>query len=238
MKKTFFLILSCIFIILIIYSGSKIIKYYLDNRNNKQLIEETSKYIRTNKYLKSDDGNNTNNNEYEVDFEKLKQINPDIVGFLKVDGTNIEHLVVQTDNNDYYLYHNIEKKKNSSGWIFTDYRNKLDGTDKNIIIYGHNMRNGSMFSNLKNSITEEWEKNSKNHYITFITENENSIYEIISVKQVKSDEIYDLNDSNIILKNNENITYKDSERFLTLYTCADNTKYRVIIYAKRIESIN
>ena len=57
--------------------------------------------------------------------------------------------MVQTTDNNYYLNHSIDKTNNSAGCIFADCDNKLDGTDKNIIIYGHNRRDGSMFSSLK-----------------------------------------------------------------------------------------
>ena len=74
-----------------------------------------------------------------------------------------------TDNN-YYLTHNLKKEYNGSGWVFMDYRNDLDGKDKNIIIYGHNMRDGSMFGSLKEILSANWYKNEENKYITFITE--------------------------------------------------------------------
>jgi len=100
--------------------------------------------------------------EYQIDFEKLKRINNQVVGWIKVNGTQVEYAVVQAENNNYYLKRNLEKDYNTGGWIFVDYKNKLDGTDKNIVIYGHNMKDNSMFGSLKNILNEEWYKNEEN----------------------------------------------------------------------------
>ena len=87
----------------------------------------------------------------------------------------------------FYLKHSFDKSNNSAGWIFADYRNKFDGTDKNIIIYGHNMKDNSMFGRLKSVISEDWYNNEDNKYITLITENEIQIYEVFSVYQIEKE---------------------------------------------------
>ena len=63
-----------------------------------------------------------------------------------------EYPVVKGTNNSFYLNHSFDKSNNSAGWIFADYRNKFDNTDKNIVIYGHNMRDGSMFGSMLNGM--------------------------------------------------------------------------------------
>jgi len=63
-----------------------------------------------------------------------------------------EYPVVKGTNNSFYLNHCFDKSNNSAGWIFADYRNKFDNTDKNIVIYGHNMRDGSMFGSMLNGM--------------------------------------------------------------------------------------
>ena len=64
---------------------------------------------------------------------------------------------------------------------FADYKNKFDGTDKNIIIYGHNRRDGSMFYTLKNILNKEWYEKEENLKVKFITEKEETIYQVFSV---------------------------------------------------------
>ena len=110
--------------------------------------------------------------KYSVDFRNLKDKNQDIVGWIKVKGTAIEYPVVKGADNSFYLTHSLDKSYNSAGWIFADYKNKLDGNDKNIVIYGHNRRDGTMFGSLQNVLKEEWYNNKENQYITFEKENE------------------------------------------------------------------
>lgn len=83
-----------------------------------------------------------------VNFNELKKKNPDTVGFIKVNGTNINYPVVQTTDNDYYLNHAFDKSQNDAGWIFADYRNNMVTFDKNTIIYGHGRLNNTMFGTL------------------------------------------------------------------------------------------
>ena len=61
-----------------------------------------------------------------IDWAKLSSANPDTVAWLSVPGTEVNHPVVQTGDNDYYLDHSFEKKYNRAGWIFADYRNNLE----------------------------------------------------------------------------------------------------------------
>ena len=176
------IILMIFFIILLFFSGTKIVIWYMNNQNNKKISDEIAEFVTVDE-TKEDE-------KYAVDFEKLKEKNSDIVAWLKVNGTNIETTVVKTTNNDYYLTHNFNKEYNSAGWIFADYKNKVDGTDKNLVIYGHNMRDDSMFGSLKWVINEDWYNNEDNKYITLITENETQVYEVFSVYQIEKEDYY------------------------------------------------
>lgn len=84
----------------------------------------------------------------KVDFEQLEQINPDIVGWLFIEGTNINYPVVQGEDNSYYLDHLFDETYNPSGCIFLDENCSSDFSDQHSIIYGHNMLDGIMFSSL------------------------------------------------------------------------------------------
>lgn len=84
----------------------------------------------------------------EVDFETLQAINPDIIAWIYIEGTAINYPVVQGDDNGYYLKHLADGSYNGSGAIFMDYRNDSDFSDSHTIIYGHHMKNGTMFSGL------------------------------------------------------------------------------------------
>lgn len=83
-----------------------------------------------------------------VDFDALRQINPEIVGWIYCEDTPISYPVVQGSDNDYYLHHLFNGDANGAGCLFLDAGNSGDFSDRNNIIYGHNMRDGSMFNSL------------------------------------------------------------------------------------------
>ena len=232
---TIFIICFCV----ATYSGIRIIQWFLNNKQNSEIIETISSKI-------SLDTIENEKGKYNIDFEGLKEINSDTVGWLKVYGTDVEFPVVQSIDNKYYLTHNFQKKNNKAGWIFADFNNKFDGTDKNIVIYGHNRRDGSMFATLKNILNREWCENDANRMVIFITPNEYSLYEVFSVYQIIEEDYY-------ITTNFENYSYSDfikraksksiydfgidvfqEDSILTLSTCADNSKYRIVLQAKKI----
>lgn len=86
----------------------------------------------------------------QIDFDGLADINPDIVGWIYIDGTNINYPVVQGTDNDYYLKHLFDGTYNRSGCIFLDYRCDADFSDRHSIVYGHHMNNKTMFGGLMN----------------------------------------------------------------------------------------
>lgn len=224
-----------------VVSGIKIINYLKDAKTNEKIFDEISKDI-----IVQEDTSDTNTTKYDIDFVSLKEKNPDTVGFIKVNGTDIEYVVVQAKDNGYYLTHNFEKQQNSAGWIFLDYNNKLDGSDKNIVIYGHNMRNNTMFGTLKNILNDEWQKNEENRYITFSTEKEQAAYKVFSVYQIENEDYYIKTSFNFgefkkfidtmkaRSKYDFNCDVTENDSILTLSTCANNNKYRVILHAKKI----
>ena len=86
-----------------------------------------------------------------VDFEALQAENPDIYAWITIPGTNVDYPILQREgDNGYYLNHSVDGTENIAGAIFTEDYNSKDFTDPNTIIYGHNMKNGSMFRTLHN----------------------------------------------------------------------------------------
>lgn len=84
-----------------------------------------------------------------ADFEALQKINPDIVAWIYSPGTRISYPVVQGNDNSYYLHRLVDGRKNTCGTLFVDCHNAESFTDGNTIIYGHHMKNGSMFASLE-----------------------------------------------------------------------------------------
>lgn len=227
-------------IILLIYSGYLIIDWFIDNNQNKKAknhIIEVTNITKVTKdrypYLKTN-------------LSNLIKENKETVGWIQVPNTKINYPVVQSTDNEYYLNHNFYKSYNLAGWIFMDYRNILNN-DSNIIIYGHNRLDESMFGTLKKLLKDEYHKSNK--YIFFNTKDTMSTYEIFSVytinaKDFKANTNFN-NDSeytdyldNIknlsIINFNNKVTYKD--KIITLYTCSDNTNDRTIVHAKLVQA--
>ena len=236
------LVIYIMLLSILLYSGIKIYKWYKDKTNNNKIAEQIRDTVIVEK--KNED---ENKEESKVDFNKLKEQNSDAVAWIKVNNTNIEYPVVKTNNNSFYLNHSFDKSQNSAGWIFADYRNKIDNTDKNIVIYGHNMRDGSMFGSMKNILNSDWYENEKNTNITLYTENEKCIYKVFSIYKIESEDYYITtefeNDKkfeqfvNTIKKRSIkdfSVDVSKDDNILTLSTCANNNKYRVVLHAKKI----
>ena len=248
-KRVILTIFELFFFMVMLYSGWKIICWGLDNGNNKKVIKELSQSITI---TKSED-NPEETEHYEINFEELKNKNSDTVGYLKLNGIDIEYIVVKSTDNEYYLSHSFDKSYNGAGWIFADFRNKVDGTDKNLVIYGHNRRDGSMFGSMKNALTEEWYSNEDNRKILFITENEKSTYEVFSIYKIPVEDYYittDFTDQQYdkfleTIKNRSikdfNVQLNTNDKILTLSTCDNNNQYRVVVHARKVienEEIN
>lgn len=84
-----------------------------------------------------------------IDFQTLKEKNPDVYAWIRIPGTDIDYPILQrVGDNSYYLDHTLEGKEKPEGAIFTEDYNSQDFSDANTVIYGHNMKNGSMFRQL------------------------------------------------------------------------------------------
>ena len=168
MKRRIPLILLCFLFMGI--GGFSVIRLYQEwneYRTGEQTYDELTRYVhldtapRDDLQLKSTDVESTEpstlSDESEtaaeidttvwpvVDFAELWKINPNVVAWIYIEGTKINYPVVQGENNSYYLTHLIDGTSNSAGTLFLDYRNEKELSDRNSIIYGHNMNNGSMF---------------------------------------------------------------------------------------------
>ena len=166
------------------------------------------------------------------------------MGYLKIKNTDIDYVVVKGTNNSYYLKHNLKKEYNIAGWIFADYKNMIDGNDKNLVIYGHDTKDGSMFGTLHNLLKKEVQEKNENE-IVFITENETTTYQIFSTYIIEPEDYYiktdikdeEYNDFLTTIKNRSNYDYKinvgTEDNVLTLSTCTDNGKKRVVVHARK-----
>lgn len=235
LKRIIYVLIELLFLVLLIVSLLMICKWFNEKRTINNELDQIKNKVIIGKSNKTD-----------IDFKKLKETNSDTVGWLKINNTNIDYPVVKSTDNSFYLNHSFSKKENNAGWIFMDYNNKLDNTDKNIIIYGHNRLDNIMFGSLKKVLDKSWYRKKDNLRIKFTTDKEKNIYEIFSVYKIKEENYY-INTNfteekytrfinNIkrrsIVDFNTNIN--DIKQILTLSTCTTNDNYRLVVHAKKI----
>lgn len=123
------------------------------------------------------------------DYQTLYAKNNKMVGWLQIEGTKIDYPVMQTTDNEYYLKHNFNQKKDNNGSLFLDCACSVYPRSTNMIIYGHHMSSGNMFGNLQKYAKEEYWK--EHPTITFDTIYEYGTYEVMYVFYSK---VYDNDD--------------------------------------------
>lgn len=186
----------------------------------------------------------------EVDFDKLKSVNEDVVGWIYVDALpDISYPIVKGKDNQTYLHQTYEKNYNFAGTIFVDYENSGDFSDCNTLVYGHNMKNGSMFGHLK-KFREDDKLYKQDKYFWILTPERNYRYEIITAYTtgVNSDTytlfkgpgeefekyLETIKGYSEIQTDDTDLTIKD--RIVTLYTCTGNESTRFVVQGKRVDA--
>ena len=259
-KNIIYKLLIIILIILFSISIYKIIKWNIDNNKTNKIINNIKTEV-----IESEDNDNTEiikqeedidksdpyfdyikMNMIDVNFHNLKKINNDIKGWIKVNGTNVNYPFVQTNDNDFYLNHTLDKTSNGGGWLFLDYRNNIFN-DKNIIIYGHGRVNKTMFGSLKNILDNNWLNNKDNFVVKLSTENELTLWQIFSVYKIPttndylqikfdSDSEYETFINKLINRSEYyfNTSINTNDNILTLSTCYNNND-KLVVHAKLIK---
>ncbi len=260
-NNVFFIVLIIFFLVLIGISGYKILCWFMDNNKTNNKVGSIYDKVEV---LEVDDNDKTSlvskaddlNNPYwyyirfpliDVDISKLKKEYSNIVGWINVNNTNINYPFVQTDNNDYYLNHSIDRTYNEAGWLFLDYRNNSNFDNKNSIIYAHSRLDKSMFGSLSKVLKSSWYNDRDNHIIRISLENENTMWQIFSVYKIKTEDYYITTSFNSdeeylkfldIIKERSlydfNTSLGKNDKILTLSTCYSDTE-RTVVHAKLIK---
>lgn len=230
-------ILLIIFICIFIYSGANLLIWLKSDKETKEIEEGLYKEIIQEK---QDTENNEEQVQYVVDFAKLREINPDIFAWIKIDNTYINYPILQGATNEYYLKKDIYKKYSSSGSIFVYSDADKTFSADNTVIFGHNMKNERMFANLYNIYKGELGKNVN---VQIYTEGKATIYKIFScyIENPNADivqynftpeakrEYIDKAISRSNIDFEQQIDYDN--KLITLVTCAESSKQRVIVHA-------
>lgn len=190
--------------------------------------------------------------DFDMDYDSLKAINDDFVGWLYYEGADISYPVVLDKGTSYYENHSFEKKSNSSGAIFMDYVCKTNLTSFNTIIYGHNMRNGTMFAVL-NDLLDDTSIMDNYPFFYIFAKDKILMYKIVSgYHTTKTNRTYDIMPEMTLADMKAYVSYMDEaseyrdEEFFkkevtedmklcTLSTCnGHNTENRSVIHGELV----
>ena len=259
--KVFTYILILMLSILLVFSVYRVILWFKDNKNTEDIEKSL---LQTNISIVNDNENTELVNEptdkfdpywdyikiplISVDFKDLKEKNSNTVGWVFVNNTNINYPVLQGKNNSYYLSVSFEEKYSDAGWIFMDYRNHSDLSDRNTVIYGHSRKNMSLFGTLRNVVKKSWYSESENYVVKYSTPTENTLWQVFSTYTIKAEDYYITtsfdSDSEYEkwikeMKQRSVFDYKTTvnknDKVLTLSSCYTSDGIRVVLHAKLIK---
>ncbi len=179
----------------------------------------------------------------KIDFDSLSSKNKEVIGWLYMPVLDISYPVTQGKDNDHYLHYTYDGTKNSSGSIFMDYESKSAMTDMNTFIYGHNMKNGSMFGRLK-KFNQDSTLCDNDPYIYYFIDGTKYKYRIFAYyittagsttySNINDNEEYDKYVKYIASVNQykTKVENKDRAKILTLSTCSGlHSNNRMIVQA-------
>ena len=245
-SKKYIFILILIFIIIIAFA------YYKFTNENKKVNSDILNNIEVDETKTTDTVT-----EKMLQLQELKKENEDIIGWIQIADTKIDFPVLQGKDNEYYMRHTYKKEYSVDGSIFLDKDYDWNKPSDNLLIYGHNNKNGNMFQDLLKYEDENYYKEHPN--INFTTTNEDCVYEIIAVFKSR---VYYKSEKNVFryyyfinAENEEEYNYyvteskkaslydtgktaEYGEQLLTLSTCEYSQEDgRFVIVAKKVNTI-
>ena len=247
--------------IVIVIAGIKLISMTMDYRKGDKVYDTVREVVikdEPQKGIPKPDKDKTEDPEVEkpwyqsivVDMDELKQINSDAVGWIHFENEDISYPIVRGKDNDTYIHTAFTGEQVSAGSIFMDVDNKADFTDNHTLIYGHNMKDLTMFGKLKYYKTDE-DYFPEHKYFQIITNNKKLRYQVFAYKEVEDDSliyaVYSNSNTdfykfakNVISSANqcpEGVVVGYDDRVVTLSTCTDRDDKRFVVCGILIEEM-
>lgn len=178
MKKWTSKLLTVIYIAIFLYSGFALVKYlFTYYESSKSLKEVQMIYAETLATIQEEVDDEAKTTEeikskYTIrpQFHDLLAVNDRIVGWISIDDTKLNNPILQAEDNDFYLNRNFKNRESRAGSIFMDYRNDALDISRNTILYGHAMKDGTMFGSLKNYLKQDYADAHRTIYIDTLYE--------------------------------------------------------------------
>lgn len=182
----------------------------------------------------------------KINFSYLKKVNSDIVGWIYIPHTAVDYPILHGSYDGEYLHHNYMKRYSFAGSIFEESVNRTDFSDPNTIIYGHNMKNGSMFAGIRRYTRQQFMDSHPFVYV-YLPDGSLNIYSVFSSSVIRTDSPMYQTDIDYgtyikkiraIEKTKESIDEKTKSPLLMLSTCsAANSIYRTVVYGRLAENV-
>lgn len=137
-----------------IYASSGLFNAFMDYYNNRKMMNEVQDLYYEMESM--DNTPTTESNGIRSGFDELLKQNEDVVGWITIDGTQVDYPILHSSDNVEYLTENYYGNQSRAGSIFMDYRNDIMSSDLNTVIYGHRMKDGSMFQQLTKYLDQDF----------------------------------------------------------------------------------
>lgn len=227
LKKIFDKLILIVALFAFCYSAYNLYLIFSDNHEEQKEIDEIHEIVDVPK----PDEKEEVLEEWELDFNELLAINPDVVGYIIVDDTHISYPIVKGEDNEFYLNHSIYGNENYAGSVFMDYSASSDFSDLNTFIYAHNLYHGTMFAELAYYVEKDFF--DTHPYVHLYTPNGNYKLQVFSAYVDKGDsDSYRMSFSGtqdylnyldlIVSKSryDSGVSVNENDRIITLYTCS------------------
>lgn len=239
-KKTIWIIVLVICLGVFVACVAYFVDSYFDSKKIEKLREEV--LIPTEQTAENKPDKQV---EVPVDFDKLKKANPDIYAWISIPEVNVDYPILQSEtDNGFYLNHTINGQKSVYGSIYTENYNSKDFSDFNTLVYGHNMKNGTMFGSLKKYRDVQFF--NQNRYIMVYMPGRILKYEIFAAytwdnkhvlltrnfeseynRKTYIEEIFAVRDMNSQI--NKDVVVTENDRIITLSTCMNDKSKRFLV---------
>ncbi|MDR1193987.1 MAG: class B sortase [Peptococcaceae bacterium] len=243
MRKYGYWLATGLLLVAFVVSGGLLVRYFLDGRQAMSSAAEAR--ILAERVIGQSAGEPEREMSYSELFRELRELNPETVAWLVIPDSEVRYPVVRAADNEHYLKIGFDGKRNSHGAIFMDYRNQRPFEDFNTVVYGHNMRDKTMFGSLADIGPELARTGGQ---VLTVSESGALTWQVFSARIVNAEtelDMYGLVYAPASLRRLNALIPQGrqgigaSDRILTLSTCASGGRkdYRYILQARLISSV-
>jgi len=250
MKKNLSRIVTIVCLGIFIYAAYGLVDIFLDYHQNQKMLSKVQETFYNASSAEEDTQNeNGQSDTIRPGFKELLKQNADVVGWITIDGTQIDYPILQASNNETYLTQNYNGSDSRAGSVFLDYRNDIDSPGLNTVVYGHRMKDGSMFQHLTKFLDKDFfESHRTFEFDTLYDSYEAEIFAVYNTltdfDYIKTDFANEEEYEQLLLdiqqqsKFQTDIEVSADDSIITLSTCdyeLDENEGRLVVQAKLVK---